>query len=39
MKATFRVTLWNGDSDSFWIDGYFEETALKNISEGQLAKI
>ena len=27
------------DSDSFWIDGYFEETALKLIKEGQLAKI
>jgi RND family efflux transporter MFP subunit len=27
------------DSDSFWIDGYFEETALGLIKEGQSAKI
>jgi RND family efflux transporter MFP subunit len=27
------------DSDSFWIDGYFEETALRFIKEGQAAKI
>jgi RND family efflux transporter MFP subunit len=27
------------DADSFWIDGYFEETALKHIHEGDPAKI
>jgi RND family efflux transporter MFP subunit len=27
------------DSDSFWIDGYFEETALGLIREGQSARI
>jgi RND family efflux transporter MFP subunit len=27
------------DADSFWIDGYFEETALGLIKEGQSAKI
>lgn len=27
------------DADSFWVDGYFEETALKFIHEGDPAKI
>jgi multidrug resistance efflux pump len=27
------------DAESFWIDGYFEETALKRIREGDPAKI
>ncbi len=27
------------DSDSFWLDGYFEETALKQIRDGDPAKI
>jgi len=27
------------DSDSFWIDGYFEETSLSSIHEGDPAKI
>ena len=27
------------DADSFWVDGYFEETALKLIHEGQPARI
>jgi multidrug resistance efflux pump len=26
------------DADSFWIDGYFEETALRSIKEGQPVK-
>jgi RND family efflux transporter MFP subunit len=27
------------DADSFWVDGYFEETALKSIHDGDPAKI
>ena len=27
------------DSDSFWLDGYFEETALKQIRDGDPARI
>ena len=27
------------DADSFWVDGYFEETALRNIEAGDPAKI
>jgi multidrug resistance efflux pump len=27
------------DADSFWVDGYFEETALKSIHNGDPAKI
>jgi hypothetical protein len=27
------------DADSFWVDGYFEETALKLIHDGDPAKI
>ncbi|HET6390187.1 HlyD family secretion protein [Hyphomicrobium sp.] len=27
------------DADSFWMDGYFEETALKHIKDGDPAKI
>jgi multidrug resistance efflux pump len=32
-----RITLV--DADSFWVDGYFTETALSNIRVGQSAKI
>lgn len=37
--ATGQTGLSLVDSDSFWIDGYFEETALGLINEGQSAKI
>jgi len=37
--TTGRTAMSLVDSDSFWIDGYFEETALRLIREGQSAKI
>jgi len=37
--ATGQTGLSLVDSDSFWIGGYFEETALGLINEGQSAKI
>jgi RND family efflux transporter MFP subunit len=37
--TTGRTAMSLVDSDSFWIDGYFEETALRLIKEGQPAKI
>jgi RND family efflux transporter MFP subunit len=33
--ATGQAVMSLVDSDSFWIDGYFEETALRSIKEGQ----
>ena len=33
--ATGQAVMSVVDSDSFWIDGYFEETALRSIKEGQ----
>jgi hypothetical protein len=35
--ATGQTAMSLDDSDSFWVDGYFEETALKLIHEGQSA--
>jgi RND family efflux transporter MFP subunit len=37
--ATGQMAMSLVDSDSFWVDGYFEETALKLIQEGQSARI
>ncbi len=37
--TTGQMALSLVDSDSFWVDGYFEETALKSIRDGQPAKI
>jgi multidrug resistance efflux pump len=37
--ATGQMALSLVDADSFWVDGYFEETALKSIHEGQSAMI
>jgi RND family efflux transporter MFP subunit len=36
--ATGQAVMSLVDSDSFWIDGYFEETALRSIKEGQPVK-
>ena len=36
--ATGQAVMSLVDSDSFWIDGYFEETALRQIKEGQPVK-
>jgi RND family efflux transporter MFP subunit len=36
--ATGQAVMSLVDSDSFWIDGYFEETALRSIREGQPVK-
>jgi RND family efflux transporter MFP subunit len=37
--AAGQLALSLVDSDSFWVDGYFEETALESIREGQSAMI
>jgi len=37
--ATGQMTMSIVDADSFWIDGYFEETALRRIEAGDPAKI
>jgi multidrug resistance efflux pump len=37
--TTGQTALSLVDADSFWVDGYFEETALKLIHEGDPAKI
>jgi RND family efflux transporter MFP subunit len=37
--ATGEMALSIVDSDSFWVDGYFEETALKLIRDGAPARI
>jgi RND family efflux transporter MFP subunit len=37
--ATGQAVMSLVDSDSFWIDGYFEETALRSIKEGQPVKV
>ncbi len=34
-----RITVSLVDADSFWVDGYFEETSLRSIDEGDLASI
>ena len=34
-----RMTISLVDADSFWVDGYFEETNLRSIQEGDLASI
>lgn len=36
--ATGQAVMSLVDSDSFWIDGYFEETALRSIKQGQPVK-
>jgi multidrug resistance efflux pump len=37
--TTGQTALSLVDADSFWVDGYFEETALKSIHDGDPAKI
>jgi RND family efflux transporter MFP subunit len=37
--ATGQMAMSIVDSDSFWVDGYFEETALRRIAAGDPAKI
>jgi multidrug resistance efflux pump len=34
-----RITISLVDADSFWVDGYFEETNLRSIHEGDFASI
>jgi RND family efflux transporter MFP subunit len=37
--TTGQTALSLVDADSFWVDGYFEETALKSVHDGDPAKI
>lgn len=37
--ATGQIAMSLVDADSFWVDGYFEETALKHIHDGDPASI
>lgn len=37
--ATGQTAMSVVDADSFWVDGYFEETALRRIAAGDAAKV